>query len=617
MFAVIMFVFSILSLRAQADNGQGLELAVLKDDSGRLTLRDILTIERSDPSRFKTLNAAYSGGYSSAAFWFRIRLDSAGKEKLLEVLPPFLDEVRLYSPDSGSARRYLERIAGDAYPVAARDFNGRGFVFRVGGFGHGKEVHYLRLTTTSSSILLLRLLEKDEYFSAVLPEITLHLLAIGAICAVMLVNLMTWWWSREPLTAWFMAYLLTLVLVQVGNNDLLPHLWLPDSPAYVDMHLKLWVIMNIAVTSKFYRQILRADEAGIFFKRLYQFMFWVPLLSVIPLLLGMYTPIMRFMSVVILLALPLGCYLAFKRMRSISEEGPFVFFGMLFSMMGTIALMLSNVGAVPSRFAMLHALNIGTVFSIFAMHIGLARRHRLQHEAQKRLTQIADQERQALKRRKDVLGFVAHDLRTPLSVIQTNADLLGLRLDDQKRAASLQGIRTAIGQLESLFGKALAVDADGTGFEENQHFSLDAMMKMICREQCELRGESEPILRLECDTGITLYGDQIVVRTIIENLLANAFKYTAEPESIHVALFRSSGTAVLRISNSTPVSTALTDKALFEKGVRGENCQGRSGSGMGLYLVKKLVEEMSGKVTVSQTAHGATHFFSVELVLPI
>ena len=90
-------------------------------------------------------------GYSESAFWVRLRLPWPSESPLvLRIQPPYLDEVRLFeSTPSG----WRERVAGDRHPHSARESADVAFTFAVQANDHNQGVFYLRMQTTSSSII--------------------------------------------------------------------------------------------------------------------------------------------------------------------------------------------------------------------------------------------------------------------------------------------------------------------------------------------------------------------------------------------------------------------------------------------------------------------------------
>ncbi len=131
------------------------DLAVLVDPDGNETIASIAV---GDPARFIPLRGgSLTAGYRREVHWLRFALAAPVGDWYLDILPPFLDDLRLYVPDPDQPGGFSERRAGYLLPFSAREVPYRGFIFPLrlpAGQGH---LFYLRLATTSSSVLVPRL----------------------------------------------------------------------------------------------------------------------------------------------------------------------------------------------------------------------------------------------------------------------------------------------------------------------------------------------------------------------------------------------------------------------------------------------------------------------------
>lgn len=128
--------------------------AMFEDKTGTLTIREAATRE------FTSVSSTLSEGYSESAYWMRLRIKrpAHGNVVVLNVGPAFLDDIRLYQSIDGKPLEWSTRVTGDLYPFGARDRIDVALGFDV-HLTSPEETFYLRIKTTSASILSVEALE--------------------------------------------------------------------------------------------------------------------------------------------------------------------------------------------------------------------------------------------------------------------------------------------------------------------------------------------------------------------------------------------------------------------------------------------------------------------------
>lgn len=107
-------------------------------------------------------------------------------------------------------------------------------------------------------------------------------------------------------------------------------------------------------------------------------------------------------------------------------------------------------------------------------------------------------------------------------------------------------------------------------------------------------------------------GDPVRIGQIVKNVLLNAVRYTPAGGTIAVDCSRAADEVQVTITDTGPGVSAEDAHRIFETGYRGEAAAGTSGEGHGLAIVKRLVEEQGGRVTLaSDFGHGAS--FTIRL----
>ena len=200
----------------------------------------------------------------------------------------------------------------------------------------------------------------------------------------------------------------------------------------------------------------------------------------------------------------------------------------------------------------------------------------------------------------DFISNVSHEVKTPLAVIQNYATLLqDENLDGETRKSYLQTLVGASKRITDLITNILKLNKleNQEIQEETKRFSLtDALAESVL--------EFEPLiekknLRLECDLeDITVVSVQSLLEIVWNNLLSNAVKFTPDGGQITVTLARKDRDAEITVSDTGAGISPETGARIFEKFYQGDTSHAREGNGLGLALVKKVIDLLGGEIAV-------------------
>jgi len=202
----------------------------------------------------------------------------------------------------------------------------------------------------------------------------------------------------------------------------------------------------------------------------------------------------------------------------------------------------------------------------------------------------------------EFIANVSYELRTPLNAIIGFTEILAHRYFgelNERQSDYAQSILESSGQLLSLINDILDLATIEAGYMEIDREPVDihALMSSVmtfARERARAQG-----LRLEfdCPSDIgSVPGDERRLKQAIFNLVSNALKFTPEGGTVTLAARRESGRVALVVSD-TGVGVAEQDQQrIFEKFERGSSQARQSGAGLGLSLVKSLIELHGGEV---------------------
>ncbi len=220
--------------------------------------------------------------------------------------------------------------------------------------------------------------------------------------------------------------------------------------------------------------------------------------------------------------------------------------------------------------------------------------------------------------RQDFISNVSHEIQSPLTSIGGFAALLKSdALTPEQRAHYIEVIESESRRLSKLSDNLLrlsALEADGTSITKRE-YRLDKQLEHITIMLEPHWMEKDIVVEAELQK-VSYLGDEELLSQVWVNLLHNAIKFTPEKGSITIALTLEEKAAVCRISD-TGIGISPEDQAhIFERFYKADKSRDRSlgGSGLGLSLVKKIVELHGGTVSVKSEPEKGSVF---TVILPI
>ena len=237
------------------------------------------------------------------------------------------------------------------------------------------------------------------------------------------------------------------------------------------------------------------------------------------------------------------------------------------------------------------------------------------------LHQAVDKLKEADARKDEFLAMLAHELRNPLAPVRAAAELLKTgRLDEPQVRKTSEIIARQVDHMTGLVDDLLDVSRVTRGLVTLERQPLD--MRHIVNDAVEQVSPLMQMRRHQLDLRLapeaaSVLGDHKRLVQVVGNLLNNAAKYT--PEGGHVLLKTEVGHAKVRLSvidDGIGMAPALTSRA-FDLFAQAERTPDRSsgGLGLGLALVKSLVELHGGSVRCASGGAGKGSEFSIELPL--
>jgi two-component system sensor histidine kinase CiaH len=206
---------------------------------------------------------------------------------------------------------------------------------------------------------------------------------------------------------------------------------------------------------------------------------------------------------------------------------------------------------------------------------------------------------------------ITHELKTPLAVARLNLETLQKHnLDEARKEKLVQITLQETLRLDTLINNILiSSQLEGHSYrlqKEELHFShliTDVVQQFAARyPQREVLQQVEP--------HIDIVGDALLLKLLLSNLLENAHKYSPKGEKIALCFQKTGNKLVLQVKDEGPGIDISERKEIFKKFYRGGSEQTRStkGTGLGLYLCKKIAEDHNATITIKNNEPAGSNF---------
>jgi signal transduction histidine kinase len=216
----------------------------------------------------------------------------------------------------------------------------------------------------------------------------------------------------------------------------------------------------------------------------------------------------------------------------------------------------------------------------------------------------------------EFLGIAAHDLKNPLTAIIGSAELITLAPNSSKVGKLATNISSAGKRMRDLITNLLDANAIEQGkFTSNlERCDLSVLVAQSVEQNLPNATRKEISIQAFTPSGMWVMADKNATMQILDNLISNAVKYSPPKSTVLIATVESEGRISAEVKDHGPGLSEDDQKKLFRKFTRlsSKPTAGESSTGLGLSIVKRLAESMSGTVDCqSKLGEGST--FAVRL----
>ena len=257
-----------------------------------------------------------------------------------------------------------------------------------------------------------------------------------------------------------------------------------------------------------------------------------------------------------------------------------------------------------------------TIFRNNAIDLMLSRQGLVQQASM--LEEKLEHERDLMDAQRNFISMASHEFRTPLNIIDGHAQRLAkikdpLRIDDvAERAAKMRGaVRQMTDLIDNLINASRLFESNPKLYFHPTDIDLIALLREVCEQHREIISGIQIVEKFATQHS-EIFGDPKLLVQMIGNLLSNAIKYSPSGGLIEVSTAQDSGHIAVTVKDHGIGVPQKDIDGLFERYFRGSNVSNISGTGIGLYLAKMIVELHGGNITI-ESVEGKGSIFTVHL----
>jgi two-component system, sensor histidine kinase LadS len=641
-------------------------LSWYRDSSGALDVTDLIGLHQQ--GRFTPAADYPSFGYTRDIVWitFSVRhQDVADKHWLLSVTPAFLDQVQLFRLHQDELQDL--GIQGDRTTWQGRETPWRNALFPLDLIDAGETRFYLKIDSTSSIAVQPKLWQTSQFVDASAREMLLFGLLISAgilLCALSLFFLLM---LKQRLYLYFFFYIAAFTFIVVQLEGVIHLILRPDSPLHLEWLQIIFQSIGMIAMALMFSEIAELSRHhprnNILLVR---GSLMLGVLGLIPALLGHDSISILFYWLIIALlgiAIPVTTFVMRRQIGLVAYPytAAFAVIGL-----GLLARFIWVFGATgenslsENNFPILMLLHVAVMFIALAAkyvqldaamksarntaltsvqqserHLeGLVRQRTLEldhanqslaeqldishlHAAavekiRDRLSIALEEEKRVSLEQKHFLRMVAHEFRTPLSVIQMAADMIRAdpRTPDIHASTNCDRIQQAGERMAALINQALREDKlDSVVWRSNAAFVPVSDIVHQGIHYATMVSAERHAISVNCIENIFIQGDRELLVTLINNILDNAVKYSPTGSRIELSAYRQPDNAIcIQVRDYGRGMTDDERLQVLEKYFRSPAAADVPGMGLGLYLVDRIVRLHSARLDIDSSPGVGTVF---------
>ena len=575
-----------------------------------------------NPSKLKTENDDL--GFTQNNFWLKTVLRNNTNNKLsyyLETARPLTDLVELYTIDEATVI-ITKRISGDLIPYSKRSFDNRKIIFKIEIAPQSSQQLFIHLRSDGEAIKIPMILYSSESFIKMIAN---EQLFFGIFYGILLLAAIVYFFFflalSEKVFLYYSLYVFFMGLLQFALDGFFFKFVTPNGGWFSNHSVLFIAIVAVFLSGKYSELFLKIKDNSkniyTLFNVAYVLLFTLLLITILfpSLLLASYI----FVNVLTLIFLLLIIFSIGHLYYTKKSIDPFFTTGISFLIIGFTIFILYNFGILPDNFFTKYSAKIGTGLEVIFLSLSMSNLIRnLKNEKNElnRLALIRSEEMNDLK--SYFLSNISHELRTPLNAIMNLIDSISTEVEDEKILKKCQIIKYSSNSLLSSVNDILdfsKIEKDELKLEV-MPFDFSKVLENLNFNASNIAAEKGLTFEFSKSNSVPnfLIGDEARLTQIINNVLNNAIKFTSEGG------VKFTVDSVMKSQNRASLKFTVVDSgigipknkidSIFDSFSQNniDNKRKFGGLGLGLYIVKTLVDMQNGTIKMTSEINKGTTF---------
>jgi signal transduction histidine kinase len=213
--------------------------------------------------------------------------------------------------------------------------------------------------------------------------------------------------------------------------------------------------------------------------------------------------------------------------------------------------------------------------------------------------------------RTDFIANVSYEMKTPLAVLQNYGTLLQTSgLSEEKRLEYAKGVTDGSRRLADMMTNILKLNRleNQQIYPKTEEFDLGEQLCECLLQYENVWEQSEIEIETDIAENIIVKADAELLSHVWNNLFSNAFKFTDAGGTVMVTLTATEHHAIVQVKDTGCGMSPEIGAHIFEKFYQGDSSHATQGNGLGLALVKRVIDIMRGEIRVESTPGKGTTF---------
>lgn len=603
--ALILWLAALLPAQAQDHITQR---TWLEDTSGQQSWHEV------QQQATQPYTGLLSRGLGNSAIWIKLRIDPsvhpapayAENRLVLRIRPVYLDDIEVYDPLAPAG---LVGTTGDTHHPRNDEFQGLDFLVPIERGTQARDI-WLRVRSSSTRQIDVQALNIHDLNRNTYGQSLVFSGYVGLVLVLAVWGIVHWLFSREHLIGIFSVKQLAALMFALSSLGHLRALWPVAWPAWLlDRTSTVFGVAAVSAAVWFHVRLISEFDPPAWVRRVHQVLLALLPLKLALLLAGWTTPALR-LNMTEVLVNPLFFLVSVILAHGWRPDAQrpatlprWLVLGFYMLLVGLLMLAaLPALGLISGSEIGLYIVQVHGLVTAFLVLLLLQYRAHVMHQQQQQVALALErsqlqvqQERDIRSEQENLLAMLAHELKTPLATMHMRLDANASGSREIKQAIrDMNGVIERCQQTLQLSDQQLVPHAE----------VLD--MVDLVRDAVSACAQPQRV-QLDMPAQLSLRTDRQLCAIVLNNLLENACKYASPDSPIRLRLGTTTdadGKALMQLEVANLPGQGSWPEAdkIFDKYYRSPQARRQAGTGLGLYLVRNLMQVMGGRIRYVPTA---------------